>query len=276
MNYAAAVADHNNCYFDDTRPDGIIAPPMMAVALTWKISSRFHEFWRGTDFPVDVLRQQVHYLEQLEWRRMLRSGDTLWLEGECKAILPHRAGCLLLIEYRAIDGQGELVFAERIGGLLRGVTCEGEGRGQDNVPVLHRYRAEGPVWEKKVHIGPAAAHLYDGCADIHFPIHTSVAFARSVGLPDIIYHGTATLSQALRDLVNREAGRDPRHLLEVRCNFGAMVMLDSTITLQMLGREVVRGETLLHFQVLNEEGQKAIRQGTVRISPPGNLKPGKD
>ena len=35
MNYAAAIGDDNPWYFDDEREGGIIAPPMLSVALTW-------------------------------------------------------------------------------------------------------------------------------------------------------------------------------------------------------------------------------------------------
>ncbi|UCG04133.1 MAG: MaoC family dehydratase N-terminal domain-containing protein [Candidatus Heimdallarchaeota archaeon] len=34
MNYAAAIDDNNEFYFDDERKDGIVAPPMFAVATT--------------------------------------------------------------------------------------------------------------------------------------------------------------------------------------------------------------------------------------------------
>jgi hypothetical protein len=48
-------------------------------------------------------------------------------------------------------------------------------------------------------------YVYDGCTNIYFPIHTSVGFARMVGLPDIILQGTATLAYAARELADREA-----------------------------------------------------------------------
>ena len=38
MNFAAAVTDNNEVYFNDEREGGIIAPPMFSVALTWPVS----------------------------------------------------------------------------------------------------------------------------------------------------------------------------------------------------------------------------------------------
>ena len=34
MNYAASLNDNNPYYFDDERKDGIVAPPIYAVAIT--------------------------------------------------------------------------------------------------------------------------------------------------------------------------------------------------------------------------------------------------
>lgn len=39
MNYAAAVGDDNPRCFDDERPAGVVAPPMLAVALTWPLAA---------------------------------------------------------------------------------------------------------------------------------------------------------------------------------------------------------------------------------------------
>jgi len=269
MNFAAAIGDANPQFLDDTRPEGIIAPPMLAVALTWQISRNFASFWRAADFPSEILQQQVHYIEALSWHRPLLPDDRLCIEGEVKAILPHRAGSLLLIEYRAIDPDGAPVFEELIGALLRGVTCADEGRGKQRVPKLRANTSGAPLWEQQLHVGPLAAHLYDGCADIHFPIHTSPAFARFVGLPGRIYHGTATLALALREITAREAGGDARRLQGVRCSFTAPVPLDSSINVQVLDSKPA-GKTLeVEFQVLNAEGKKAVRGGTATFNAKG-------
>ncbi|MBW2624329.1 MAG: MaoC family dehydratase N-terminal domain-containing protein, partial [Deltaproteobacteria bacterium] len=40
MNYAAAVGETNPRYFDDTLPEGIVAPPMFAIAVKWPAVDR--------------------------------------------------------------------------------------------------------------------------------------------------------------------------------------------------------------------------------------------
>ena len=273
MNYAAAVADSNPAYFDDERPGGILAPPMLSVALTWPLSERFHAYWDTEGFPLEILARQVHYSEHIEWHRPMKPGDHLRIEGEIKAIVPHPAGVHLVLHYTAAAPDKSVVFEEYIGALLRGVQCADEGQGAGQIPARHcalpappHFEApDHPLWQKAVHIDPLAAHIYDGCSGIFFPIHTSRAFARAVGLPGTVYQGTGTLAQALREIVNTEAGADPRRLKAVSCIFGAMVPLDSDLTVSVLGRMKSDDGTDLFFNVLNHEGKQALRKGYVRL-----------
>src|SRR5690349_7114867 len=77
MNFAAAVHDQNPWYFDDEREEGIVAPPMLAVALTWPFGQSATTYWDASKFPLDLLVRQVHYTEQIVFDRPLRPGDKL-------------------------------------------------------------------------------------------------------------------------------------------------------------------------------------------------------
>ena len=90
MNYAAAIDDPNPWHYDDERPEGLVAPPMMANALTWAASSNVEDHWEADGFPVETMARKVHYLEILEMHRPMRPGETLRLRGKLAAILPHR------------------------------------------------------------------------------------------------------------------------------------------------------------------------------------------
>jgi acyl dehydratase len=265
MNYAAAVGDANPLYLDDERPGGLVAHPMMAVALTWAISSDFRRYWPNDTFPYDVLQRQVHYTETLIWHRLFQPGETLHIQGELAGIAPHRAGVVMTLRYHATDAQGLPVFTEYIGGMLRGVRCADGGRTLEHLPeVPHTPHSDTPVWELPLTIDPLAAHVYDGCADIAFPIHTSVAFAHAVGLPRTILQGTATLSMAVRELVNRELGGDATRMRRLDAMFTGMVLPGSDIVLRLLARGAGDPQSFA-FEVLNAEGQKAIRNGRVEV-----------
>ncbi len=268
MNYAAAVQDRNPWYFDDERPGGTLAPPMQAVALTWPIFERMQEFLPAGGIPLEVMRMQVHYSEHLVLHRPLKPGDDLAIRGRIAAVLPHRAGTHVVIRLDAFDAAGVPVFTEYNGGLLRGVVCDGAGKGATDLPAVPRSGvASSAVWQAPIPIDPLAPFVYDGCTDIYFPIHTSVKFARAVGLPDIILQGTATLALAAREIVDREAGGDPRCLKALCCRFSAMVLPGETITVQLNERRTDPGGRDLFFAVLNATGGRAVNHGYARIEP---------
>jgi acyl dehydratase len=264
MNYAAAVGEANPLYFDDEAAGGIIAPPMYAVAFTWPVMGNIWDFIEAEDFPREVLMTMVHHTEHLTFHGAIRPGETLELNGRVAAIMPHRAGTVAILRLDATGGDGKPVFTEHIGAMLRGVDCIGGAKGTEDLPPDTFVKAcETPAWEETIRIDPLAPYIYDGCSDIHFPIHTSRAFARQVGLPGIIHQGTATLALAVREFVNREAGSDPRRLKSVSCRFSGMVTPGSEIRVRLLSR--AEGG-LRFFEVLNASGQKAISRGAAVIS----------
>ncbi|HEX9910805.1 MAG TPA: MaoC/PaaZ C-terminal domain-containing protein [Desulfatiglandales bacterium] len=262
MNFAAAVDDHNAYYVDDEREGGIIAPPLFSVAVTWRILERIWEYIEAKEFPMEVLMTQVHHTEHLEFHRPLRPGDRLTVKGRVAAILPHRAGTRVVMRFDALVEADEPVFTEHIGALMRGVKCSDDGLCPNRLPegLLLEESAE-PLWESRIPIDPLRPHIYDGCTDIVFPIHTSRAFARQVGLPGNILQGTATLAFAVREIINRESGGDPLALKSIFCRFTGMVFPGTAVRVQLVGKSGKDKGTALHFIVLNQEGQKAISGG---------------
>jgi acyl dehydratase len=263
-NYAAAVGDDNPLYFDDRRPAGQIAPPMLAVALTWPVSANMGDHIELKDFPRDVLTSQVHYTERLDFHRPVRPADRLTLNGQIAAILPHRAGTHFIVRYEAFDRENRPVFTEHIGAMFRGVACRGEGVALDLPADPQGDWSAGPVWRRQIQVDPMLPYIYDGCSDIVFAIHTSPAFAVGVGLPGIILQGTCTLALAARELVNREAGGDPTRLKTLSCRFSGMVRPGTAVSVELKSRS----KEDLFFEVINQEGEKAVGKGYARINPP--------
>jgi acyl dehydratase len=262
MNYAAAVCDDNPLYFDDEKEDGIIAPPMYCAAVTWPVTEKLEEFLEPGLFPPDISVTKVHYTEHIVFHRPVRDADSLTVKGKVAAVLPHRAGTHVIIRYDVSDGEKLPVFTEHIGALLREVKCADSGKGGGNLPVAPSLAGKcPPYFEETVHIDPMRTFIYDGCTNIFFPIHTSRKFAKMAGLPGIILQGTATLAYAVRELVNREAGGDPRRLKILSCRFTGMVFPGTDIRIRLDGKTDRDDETDLHFTVLNRDGYKAISNG---------------
>ncbi len=267
MNYAAATGDNNSWYLDDEQEGGVIAPPMYAVAATWPITAGLAEHFESAGYPPEIALTGVHYTEHIQFHRPLKPGERLIIKGRVAAVVPHKAGTRIVIRYDALNDPGGAIFTEHIGSLLRGIQCADGGKGGRDLPTTPACRAAAPVlWEASLPVDPLQPYLYDGCTDIVFPIHTSVRFARQVGLPGIILQGTATLAYAVRELINREAGGDPRVLKQVSCRFTGMVRPGTNITVQLLERRESRDASELFFAVLNESGTKAISDGCGRIA----------
>ncbi len=239
---------------------------MFPVVATWPVLSRLDQFIEEDKFPKDVLLTQVHYSEDLILHRLVQPNDVLTIKGCLSALIPHRAGTHAVIALTATDKEGSPVFTEYIGAMLRGVDC-GKGRRKDNVPYLPETNKgnKASVWTSKIHIDALMPFLYDGCTDIEFPIHTSVQFAKAVGLPGIILQGTATLALAVREIVNKEAGMEPDCVTRIACDFTGMVMPGTDIRVICTDRIIHPNHTDIFFTVLNNTDKKAIRNGYVRI-----------
>lgn len=272
MNYAASIDDPSQFYFDDERPGGIIAPPLFPVAVTWPIIERIGDYIEEESFPKEVIFTQVHYTEHLRIHRPVRPGDSLTVKGTIAAILPHRAGTHVILRFDAFDSDTKTVFTEHIGAMMRGVQCADGGKGSDAVPTMPRQQeTDKALWKSNIFIHPMSPFIYDGCSNIHFPIHTSVKFARQVGLPGIIHQGTRTLALAIRDIVDREADGNPHLIQELSCRFTGMVLPGSDITVHLTGKKKASDGADLFFSVINTEGQRAVSDGHIRLKNKGGL-----
>lgn len=263
--YAAAVQDNNPKYFDDETEKGIVSHPMFPVAVTWPILSRLDKFIESEDFPTEVLMTQVHYTEHLILNRLMRPGDKVSLKGSIKAFLPHRAGTHALIRIEAKDASGLPVFTETIGAMLRGISCSDGGIDGDLLLVPENSNPPEVLWTTDIPIDPERPYVYDGCTHIEFPIHTSPAFARMVGLPGIILQGTATLAYAVRELVNHEADQDPERIAEIACRFSGMVRPGTDIKVCCTGRREYETHKDVFFEVRTAGRETAIRNGYIKI-----------
>ena len=166
--------------------------------LTWQFSVHPQQYWGKSRIPGEIAACGVHYTDEFKWTRSLWPGDELTIAGKIVQLLAHRSGTYVRTRFVGVDASDQRVFTEHVRALL------GDARPLRNVddyvskvPGIAMDTSREPVRTVRLPIYPLATHVYDGCANIHNPIHTSKAFAQSVGLPDIILHGTATLAYAI-------------------------------------------------------------------------------
>ncbi len=263
-NFAAAVGDLNPAYVDDTRDDGLVAPPTYPVALSWPLLAALPDH-AELPFGAEIMLSLVHYSETIVVHRLVRPEDHLVLRGEIAALLPHRAGSHLVLKLVATDERNRVVYTEFVGVLLLGIPCVDGGAGAGELPEVPEPPAEAATaWETPVPVPAEAAWIYDGCTGIENPIHTSVAFARQAGLPGPILQGTATLAYAVREVVNRDLGADPTRVALLSARFTDPVVPGTALRVQRLegaGSPPAHG---LHFRVLGPAGKPALSRGFMR------------
>ena len=266
MNYAAAIDDNNTRYFNDELESGIVAPPMFSVAATWPVVENLKNYVAADDFPFEFLRTQVHFSEFLEFHAAIKPGDELCIKGVIAAILPHRAGTHIILRFNAANQDGQPIFTEHFGGLLRGVSCEDGGAGGETLAVIPASpETNKNLWEQTIRIDALRPFVYDGCTNIFFPIHTSRKFARDVGLPGILLQGTATLAYAARELLDHHGDGDPSSLQALGCRFTGMLFPDTDIKVQLLACTNHSQHSDLFFRVLGDQGQVVIKDGYARM-----------
>ncbi len=266
MNYATAIEDNNPRYFDDESASGIVAPPMFSVAATWPLIEHLEEYLAADDFPFEILHTQVHFSEFIAFHAAIKPGDELSIKGVIAAIVPHRAGTHIILRFDASNQDKQAIFTEYFGGLMRGVSCVDDGVGGELLPVIPTApETSSALWEQTIKIDALRPYIYDGCTNIHFPIHTSRKFARDAGLPGILLQGTATLAYAAREILDRNGNSDPSSLQALACRFTGMVLPEAAIRVQLLDCIEHAQHSDLFFRVLGDQGEVVIKDGYARM-----------
>lgn len=234
MNFAAAVGDGNERYFDDTATNNFVAHPMYAVVVTWPAFLALVAS-RPADLPANFFSRLLHFHERLEFSRPLVPGKRLRVESNWGRRFSVAAGTVLAIENKAYDQSDRLVFAEEAMALVRGWASPGAP--PLDAPSLFA-RISEPAWEEQIPANPLLAHVYDGCSGISHPIHISLAAAQAAGMSSRVVHGTAILALVTKLLVNKECGGNPGRLKEIGCSFAGKMLpeYDLSLTLGYAGR----------------------------------------
>lgn len=260
MAYAAGIADSNPAYFDDLRPEGLIAHPFIAYSFQW--NTRFMP-----QLPVNLRAAPygVHATTDLRLNRPFKEADLITSQGRLVSTRQIKPGVIELTRFTMTDASGDIVAELDTAGIIRGATLIGEDVVLESEPDIPEFTGEtGILWEKEVYIPAEAAQTYTECAQIYNPIHTERRVAIAAGLPDIILHGSATQAISLSQIIELSLGGDPGRVRRYIGQLRAMVLMDSSITVRCLGQSPNDdGEQIILFDVLNQSGETAVANGLV-------------
>jgi acyl dehydratase len=238
MNFAAALRDADPRYYDDTSPAALIAPPTFPASLTWANTRTLPAAMAANGWPAAAFDRQLHLRESIRLHRPVRVGDELLIRSRILAMCPARRGSSLTVRHDAVDERRAPAFTEWHTVFLPGFTCEPRTAraAGDAEPEPSTAESRPTAWKAAIAIEPLACHLYDAGANIDFPLHTSIAYARNLGWPAPLLHGTATLGFAIQKVIARELAGDPSRVHEISARFLKPVYPGTTLQLRAQAR----------------------------------------
>ncbi len=265
MAYAAALGDALACYMDTNR--GVLAHPLFPVCFEWPVQVAMREQFEKSTLTHREAMRGVHATHDMLLYRAIRPPETLTTQSTVAGVERRRPGAYMVTRLETVDEAGNPVCTSWYGTIYRGVEVDGPDFPAKFAPMpAPPIVADGePLLECRVEVPAGMAHIYTECARIFNPIHTDASVARAAGLPSIILHGTATLALAVSRIIEREARNDPARIGRVAGRFGAMVTMPSTLTVRVLRRDDSTQSASVSFEVLNDEGRVAIRDGLVVV-----------
>jgi acyl dehydratase len=262
MSYAAGIGDLNPRYLD-TYAGSIIAHPVFPVCLEWPVILSSRSLPGAESVTPAEGARGVHAAHDLHLYRPIRAGERLTTRATVVGLQRIKPGAAQTTRLDTIDESGALVCRTYQLGISRDVDVIGDAVAGESIPAVPRLAAASTT-ERRIPLPIAAnaAHVYTECARIWNPIHTDRKVALAAGLPDIILHGTATLALAVTRLVDEFLGSDPTRVSRLGCRFTAMVLMPTTLTLELHAD----ADQTLFFSVLTEDGQAALSQGFLRYA----------
>lgn len=271
MAYAASLRDHAEVYLDTTRADGVVAHPVFAVCPEWPVivSSRAASEAAGVS-PAEVLTS-VHATHDTVIHRLIRPGDVLTTSLEFVGLVQKKPGAMSSIRLHTVDADGLPVATTTQNGIYLGCAVDGDDVPDPDPPTALTVERVGAPQVRTIAIYAGDAHTYTECARIWNPIHTDRAVALASRLPDIILHGTANLAHGVSTVIEQQADGDPHAVRRIVGRFAAMVRMPSTMTVNVWPKvELGDAQWAVPFEVVNGEGEAAVRDGLVVLGAPGD------
>ena len=259
MAYASGINDTNEAFYDDTRAGGLDVHPAICFALQW--NTRFRP-----DLPPNPRAAPfgVHAETDLRIYHPFQQNQIVTVQGQLISRRKIPPGVFSVDRFRFTDSKGTLLAELDYNGITRGATLNGADKEIEVSPTVPRLeQVSGSLWRESIYVPRHAGQQYTECADIFNPIHTERSVALAAGLPDIILHGSATKAHALTQIVNRCFDGDVKKVTRLYGQLRAMVLMDTTITVQCLAEETDGDEKRIFYRVLNQDGESAIANGVV-------------
>jgi acyl dehydratase len=252
--YAAATNDDNPRHVA-----GELAPPIFAVVPIWEAM----QLTVARVTPPEVLMRVVHGEQDMRFHRPIVPGDLLRSRAAPVGVQVRGSGTTVVVKSESRDEGGDLVNEQYFTLFFRGVS-EGESGGEaaPEHKLAAEVKANPPVAELTYPLDADQTFRYADASGDRMPIHLDDSVAKAVGLPGIIVHGLCTMAFAGRAVIEGVAGGDPTRLRRLAVRFSRPVLPDRAVTTRIYEA----GPGSYAFEVLNPEGQAAVKDGLAEVT----------
>lgn len=254
--YALSYNDDNPAFLDDSRPGGIIAPPLFGVVFCAPAMAQ-PMFDPELEANIAML---VHGEQDMYFLKPVVPGDAIRTTAEVAGIEDKGTGELLTIATTSVNQKGEEVLRARYGLFIRG---GGSGKKTEKPPEPPRGEI---VLTQKMHVKPDQSYIYAEASGDHNPIHIDEEFAKSVGLPGIILQGLCTMAFVSKAVIDEYLNRDPLKLKRLRVRFSKPVLPNDDLTTVGWVIEKRTGITVLGLETTNQAGVAVIKDGLAEVA----------
>ena len=174
--YARAYNDDNPAFFDASRSDGIVAPPMFGVTVTW---DALMKAMMDPDLHVDLLRL-VHGEQDMEFPNPIRPGDVITATAKIVSIEAKSTGETMTVELSAANQKGQPVQKTHFIIFIRGARNR-DAASSEPRPVEPDRGA--PLFTVAQTIDKDQTFRYAEASGDPNPIHVDENIAKMAGLP---------------------------------------------------------------------------------------------
>lgn len=267
MAYAAGIGECDERYLDDGGSTNVVAPLPFLVSVEWPVFTAGDYLRAIGRNEENQYNRFVHGFQDSVFHQPIEPGLRLDVQGEIVAARETRAGTLVVCRVLTRDLERGVLIGESWFGsmyidtpLLTPPFEEGQ---QSSLLEQSDWGGSAAHGTSAIGTRTIDAHIYTECSRIWNPVHTEKAYAKSLGLRDIILHGTCTWAKTLQLLARVTGAEDGRHPFR---RFGARFsgMVTPGDELEVAYR--YEGNGILRFVVHDRDGRPVLRQGVAECA----------
>jgi acyl dehydratase len=261
VKYARSYNEDNPWFLDVSRPEGIVAPPMFGVVMSWL---SVMTVVTDSELGVDLLRL-VHSEQDMTFVRPVLPEDIITSVARIAAIEEKTNGESLVIDIHCVNQRGETVQKILFTAFIR--SRNSRERRSERSPV-EEAPAGDPLLRVCQTIGMDQTYRYAEASGDYNPIHLDENVAKLAGFPGIIVHGLCTMALASKVMIDHLCDGDPRRLQRLGAHFSRAVLPGQEITTAVWAGKEQGSLRTYHYETYNPEGKAVIKDGLVEVTNP--------